>query len=75
MRKLTSWYPGHVKPVRPGVYQRKYKKPGVRYCRFDGERWFIYEETVQLAADGDLVSIRQNIPWRGLAAANGKEMK
>jgi hypothetical protein len=36
--KLTKWYPGHVKPVRKGVYQRL-MPDGLVYARWNGEHW------------------------------------
>lgn len=44
----TSWIPGDVLPVRPGVYQRRYPNdegtPGkspLTFAYFDGTVWFV----------------------------------
>jgi hypothetical protein len=68
---ITDWFPGSVKPVRKGVYQREYtygKTPNVQYCYWDGEHWFMGKHS----ADGALGVIdlglapNQSLPWRGV---------
>lgn len=42
-KKMTPWFPGNVKPVRPGVYNvscRSSGQTGNWYGRFDGNRWY-----------------------------------
>ena len=66
--KLTKWIHGNIKPVRAGVYQRKYGYGFVSYCYWDGDFWYWREETPALAeACGDRLSSVQTLPWRGLA--------
>lgn len=75
MMKLTEWYPPHVKPVRPGVYQVAYfGKGNPSYARWDGKVWsgsfciaYIYMalELAHRCADRNS---KQSLPWRGLAA-------
>ena len=67
--KLTPWYPGHVKPVRVGVYERDYgdddQTPS--YCYFD-KVWSSYGGSVEEAESyKDYVSSEQCYPWRGIA--------
>ncbi len=64
--KTTPWYPGTVKPVRVGLYQRDYGREGNYFCRWDGKVWYCGHYHTQIAAvDGDR-SFFQDIPWRGL---------
>ena len=70
--KLTNWIPGNVKPVRVGVYQRKYDQNSIAsstwYCYWNGEFWGMYGATPKDAAEvKDISSGAQNLPWRGLA--------
>lgn len=60
----TETYPGHVKPVRVGVYERDYRDSDSPYwclSRWDGSKW--------LSAGWKRVvpaSIYQSLPWRDL---------
>lgn len=70
--KLTNWIPGNVKPVRVGVYQRKYdENPPARriwYCYWNGEFWCLFDDTPEKAKYWvEFQSTAQNLPWRGLA--------
>lgn len=65
--KLTPWYPGHIKPVRPGVYQQMCgHNRDLGYQRWDGKAWsrwaYTAEEVANLSCFLDC-----NDPWRGLA--------
>ena len=77
---LTPWFPGDVKPVHIGVYQRDFGGLGNRkYAYWDGEHWSWSESTPELAAKwgaskwrtniGAFSSLQSNpvIRWRGLA--------
>jgi hypothetical protein len=65
--KLTPWFPGYIKPVRPGVYEVFWYMTPV-YAKFDNFRW-------HQGADRDLncaaamLARAHNEPskWRGLA--------
>lgn len=70
--KLTEWYSGDQKPVRVGVYERDYSEEyqdneiGV-YCRWDGERWYVYDDSIEASAKQWVVTTMQSLPWRGIA--------
>ena len=69
--KLTPWYPGDVKPVREGVYERDYGAAGLlehRYCYWNGKWWGLYS-TLPAGAlwFKNKQSTSQNLPWRGVA--------
>ena len=65
--KCTPWFPGHIKPVRQGVYQLK-NKGAIGYQRWDGQMWHAWRSSPDDAAKVDWVlsDIFQNDPWRGL---------
>lgn len=66
--KLTDWYPGDVKPVRVGVYEREYPLSGIGcYCKWDGKMWHSGYENVDRASIEPAISNIQNLPWRGLS--------
>ena len=70
--KLTRWYPGDVKPVRAGVYERSYgdnANPGINvgYAFFDGVDWFLRSRTKEDAITDKQKSRHKQLPWRGLA--------
>jgi hypothetical protein len=63
--KLTKWYPGHIKPVRVGVYQRDYGSY-FAYCFWDGFVFSVgYLELKSFKKDSP--SPHQNLRWRGVA--------
>ena len=63
--KLTQWFPGDVKPVHIGVYERRLTKY-LYYSRWDGEKWYYLRDTVDEAASQIIDSAHQNLPWRGV---------
>ena len=71
--KLTPWYPGNVKPVRVGIYERdftgKYYEP-VGYTKWTGEHWTAsYDDlkTARLCFKYEHDEGRwQSLPWRGV---------
>ena len=66
--KLTEWYPGDVKPYRPGVYERSYGfTSNVGYAFFDGVDWFLRSHTKEDAITDKQKSRHKQLPWRGLA--------
>jgi hypothetical protein len=66
--KLTPWFPGTVKPVRVGVYEREYRTGDVGYCYWNGQIWSWKTTTTPTDALRlqDTRSPYQNIPWRGV---------
>lgn len=65
--KLTPWFSGKVKPVRDGVYERKYLISGAPFCRYEKGRWYCPARTVSQAAKQSDTSLLQDLPWRGVA--------
>lgn len=68
--KTTDWFPGTVKPARPGLYQRMLNVEVVWAC-FDGVLWYTSSPNKDVAVLNFHVrhaSAVQNIAqWRGLA--------
>lgn len=68
--KTTDWFPGTVKPARPGLYQRMLNVEVVWAC-FDGALWHTSSPNKDVAVLNFHVrhaSAVQNIAqWRGLA--------
>ena len=67
--KLTPWFPGDVKPVREGVYERDYinASPGKFYCYWNGKFWGLYGTNPKISMwYQDKPSTEQNLPWRGV---------
>jgi hypothetical protein len=65
---LTDWFPGSVKPVRKGVYQREYTYGKAKfpfYCYWNGKQWHASANTVDGAACNFLAP-NQSLPWRGV---------
>lgn len=54
----TPWYPGSIKPVRVGSYERLYSMPGFRDW-WTGTHWVMWD------AEGPK-AMTQDRPWRGL---------
>ena len=67
--KFTEWYPGDVKPVRPGVYQQRNSCGHIGYQRWDGRKWRTWFYSPEYASKARSYAARgfQNDPWRGLA--------
>jgi len=69
--KLTPWFPGTVKPARPGVYQREFPT-FVLFAEWTGRRWLAGRFTARCARVMCVVSNQQPSDpdctrWRGLA--------
>jgi hypothetical protein len=67
--KLTPWYRGDQKPVRVGVFKRRYPSGSEAYCWWDEEGFSNGCKTVYEAKESkDLgYSLLQSLPWRGVA--------
>lgn len=69
-KKLTPWFPGYVKPVWVGVYQREYgneNDPDIVYCKWDGKAFHVYARNPYQASINDCESSNIHNRWRGLA--------
>jgi hypothetical protein len=58
--KKTDWYSGDVKPVRKGLYERKYSVAQAMLDYWDGQRWRYGQR--------DMAALNQHRAWRGLTA-------
>lgn len=70
---LTDWFPGTVKPVHAGFYERDYTIKGLPKIfpidYWDGEFWLAaYEGLTPSLAKSRPRCGYQELPWRGLAA-------
>ncbi|MBR8228051.1 hypothetical protein KDX05_06965 [Burkholderia vietnamiensis] len=57
---LTEWFPGYVKPIHVGEYERRYGENPFT-DKWDGEKW-VYGSV----AFFDEECLCQTHPWRGL---------
>ena len=65
--KYTPWFPGTVKPVRFGVYQRRLANTDIAFSYWDGEQWFLANRTPYEAFGEPALSFNQDgFEWRGL---------
>jgi len=61
---LTPWFPGDVRPARPGVYQRQSRD----YSYWDGRHWHAERpdmKTAYMLGDSNPAPILQSVSWRG----------
>lgn len=67
--KLTPWFDGSVKPVRPGVYERDGLRQlgSIVYSRWTGDRWLLSANSLDGAYLFICTSDYQTLKWRGLA--------
>lgn len=68
MKKLTDWFPGAVKPVHAGPYQRDWGDGQVFYSQWTGSTWLVGSNTAFDATHKpeQRVSGNQALPWRGV---------
>ena len=68
MTKETAWYNGDQKPVRVGVYKRKYPSNKYPYYSFwSGKKWSIREVSLfATSRNRGIASYFQDLPWCGL---------
>lgn len=66
---LTPWFPPHIKPARPGVYQTRFLCHAPGYSYWDGWRWGNQRTTADYAKNlaGPISVADQYKTWRGLA--------
>jgi hypothetical protein len=66
MNDLTEWYPGDIKPIRIGIYQRK-RNGIVIYSFWDGKEWKAGGETIRDALRMKVwIAVYQDAEWRGV---------
>lgn len=67
--KTTEWFPGHVEPVREGVYQRLNDSTGREFwARWSGSQWYWGALKYEWAEEENSPTLfPQRWPWRGLA--------
>jgi len=67
--KLTEWYPGDVKPARPGVYETRIKGDIRQWFQHWNGEYFGYSSpsTFGAYASRSSKSIFDFCEWRGLA--------
>ena len=66
--KLTPWFPGHIKPVRPGVYEKQDPSGADDFQHWNGRFWgCAYTSANTAAVDKSFRSMFQSDAWRGLA--------
>ena len=71
--KKTPWFPGDVKPARPGIYQRRFRS--IVYAKWSGTEWKYAQSTPDRAALIVARSGDHQRPWRGLAQDPNGEPK
>ena len=67
----TDWFPGGVKPARPGVYERLYKGDvphPTLFHKWDGHQWMAGQLTAEAADGVDVGSVFPfpELRWRGV---------
>lgn len=73
--KKTPWFPGHVKPARVGVYERKWPDGERVWSVWNGRHWghsFILTERRVDECRFLGIGMAQDIPWRGLTTKDGQ---
>ena len=75
--KTTPWFPGDVKPVRAGVYERPHPDSQVPvFSYWNGSFWCAYSPSIEHAVRCGLNcigSLSQDLEWRGLAEPTEKK--
>jgi hypothetical protein len=66
--KLTEWYPGTVKPVRDGVYQRRFARDDEPvFCMYKGGKWRVWANSPENAeAYVSISAVQERYHWRGV---------
>jgi hypothetical protein len=65
-QKRTPWFPGKVKPARPGVYERMFESVS-SFALWTGRKWMVSHFSPARAAAEDLPStLQEAASWRGL---------
>lgn len=66
--EMTDWFPGDVKPVRPGVYETKEPDGSIWFNEFDGFDWFYGNHACVPSKSRTVLPSERLISWRGLAS-------
>lgn len=65
----TKWFSGHVKPVRPGVYEREFPA-FVLFAEWTGHEWlcgsFMIARARRIRVVSSLQPGRDCVRWRGI---------
>lgn len=70
--RKTDWYPGHIRPIRSGVYERQLPfDPATVFSYYDAttHHWYGDYPSALLAGKytwHTFVSREQRAPWRGM---------
>lgn len=78
MSKVTEWFPGDVKPIRLGVYERKlgFGSRVTAFYAWNGEFWeYGGVDSPSQVSRSRTSSLDQSLPWRGLATCPSKRGK
>ena len=65
--KLTEWFDGSEKPVKRGIYQRKFSTERIVFSKWNGREWLYSWGNAGGANQATWKSAAQDLPWRGLA--------
>jgi hypothetical protein len=66
-QKRTPWFPGKVKPARPGVYERMFESGHSYFALWTGRKWMVSYFSPARAAAEDMPSpLQEAASWRGL---------
>jgi hypothetical protein len=63
--KRTPWFSHGVKPLRPGVYERRYASGAILFSEWTGHNWLFAAATSSEAVKRRDVSYA-TVAWRGL---------
>jgi hypothetical protein len=73
MSKCTPWFPGTVKPVHVGVYERNMygKRDPMCYALWDGKKWHAVRASIESAMRAEVSGYQPRTKgapkWRGLS--------
>jgi len=70
-KNKIQWFNGDEKPVRSGVYQRKYQDGAILYCFFNAKTKMFgcSSPSASIAVEYNwryAPSLNQNLPWAGI---------
>lgn len=65
-KKMTPWFPPHIKPVHVGVYPVKFGDDGdICYAAWNGNKWSWFELSPRGQRFRNFQFTNQNKYWRG----------